>query len=146
MFLPIIVSFALFVAASGHARLWDPVNRNSAWRKGFPGPIDYNDYGDYCGRSVYDSEIIPEGCGACGPSTFPKSGSVVKSYKAGQQIEIIIEIMGVKKGYWNFRVCPSKGDGSDVTEDCFGQHKLTVLNSPNPTKPDRYELGQGKCL
>lgn len=146
MQLAVFVALALFVAVSGNGRLWDPVNRNSAWRKGFPGPVDYDDFGDVCGYSPYDADKIPEGCGPCGNKNFPRSGMVVQTYKGSQQIEITVELSSNKKGYFTFRLCPSNGDGNNATEACFNQHKLPVLNSPNPTKPDRYELGQGKNI
>lgn len=40
----------------GHGMLMEPVNRGSAWRKGFKTPINYDDDGNYCGGlfvSVY---------------------------------------------------------------------------------------------
>ena len=37
------------VLVSGHGRLWDPVARASAWRKGFHTPTNYNDNELFCG-------------------------------------------------------------------------------------------------
>lgn len=33
----------------GHGMLMEPVNRGSAWRKGFNTPRNYDDDGNYCG-------------------------------------------------------------------------------------------------
>jgi len=33
----------------GHGMLMEPVNRGSAWRKGFKTRINYDDDGNYCG-------------------------------------------------------------------------------------------------
>lgn len=33
----------------GHGMLMEPVNRGSAWRKGFKTPVNYDDDGNYCG-------------------------------------------------------------------------------------------------
>lgn len=34
---------------SGHGMMWDPVNRSSAWRKGFPVEPNYTDNEHFCG-------------------------------------------------------------------------------------------------
>ena len=34
---------------SGHGRLMDPVNRGSAWRKGFDTPPNFTDNEGFCG-------------------------------------------------------------------------------------------------
>lgn len=33
----------------GHGMLMDPVNRGSAWRKGYNTPTNWDDDGNYCG-------------------------------------------------------------------------------------------------
>jgi len=33
----------------GHGMLMEPVNRGSAWKKGFKTPVNYDDDGNYCG-------------------------------------------------------------------------------------------------
>lgn len=134
-----LVLAAVVVAVSGHATLMEPVNRNSAWRKGFPGPVDYNDMSDECGRRPWTSEVIPPTCTICGPASFPKNGVIVKTYKAGQKIDIEILMNADHTGYSVFRICPN---AKGATEECFEQHRLAVLNSPIPqTKEhfDRYE-------
>ena len=39
----------LLVLVAGHGRLWDPPGRSTAWRRGFPNPINYQDNELYCG-------------------------------------------------------------------------------------------------
>lgn len=34
---------------SGHGMMWDPINRSSAWRKGFPVEPNYTDNEHSCG-------------------------------------------------------------------------------------------------
>lgn len=34
---------------SGHGMMWDPINRSSAWRKGFPTEPNYTDNEHFCG-------------------------------------------------------------------------------------------------
>jgi len=34
---------------SGHGRLWEPVSRATAWRKGYNVPPDYTDNQGFCG-------------------------------------------------------------------------------------------------
>lgn len=44
-----IILFHCIINVSGHGMLMDPVNRGSAWRKGFKTPTNYDDNGNYCG-------------------------------------------------------------------------------------------------
>lgn len=49
-----IVIMSIFVIfklkrIDGHGALMDPVNRKSAWRKGFPTPEEYTDNESFCG-------------------------------------------------------------------------------------------------
>lgn len=49
----LLVALALLIAGlqeiHGHGQLMDPVNRSSAWRKGFSTPENYNDNENFCG-------------------------------------------------------------------------------------------------
>ena len=45
--LPLVIFY--FDEIRGHGMLMQPVNRGSAWRKGFPTPINYDDNANYCG-------------------------------------------------------------------------------------------------
>ena len=47
LYLTCLGSIALLV--QGHGRLWTPVNRSSAWRKGWDTPQNYNDLELFCG-------------------------------------------------------------------------------------------------
>lgn len=44
----------------GHGMLMEPVNRSSAWRKGFRVPPNYDDDGNFCGGlSVSSFNVFP---------------------------------------------------------------------------------------
>lgn len=55
----LFVAFMNFYDVEPHGMMMDPVNRSSAWRKGFHNPINYDDNANYCGgRTVRKSIFI----------------------------------------------------------------------------------------
>ena len=51
MLLVLVVAVMTMVVpeVASHGRMWDPVARSSAWRKGFPVPRNYDDNALFCG-------------------------------------------------------------------------------------------------
>jgi len=49
LFVLMLVTVINLQEIDGHGMLMEPVNRGSAWRKGFKTPVNYDDEGNYCG-------------------------------------------------------------------------------------------------
>lgn len=104
--------------AQGHGMLIDPANRASRWRYGFTGPNQYTDNQLSCGGRNVQWNTHGGKCGACGdeyniaspkytyPGSFATNPPIVKTYNAGQQIEVKVKITANHKGYFTFRVAP----------------------------------------
>lgn len=58
----LVALFFYFGEIESHGMLMQPVNRASAWRKGFRTPINYDDNANYCGgfNVSFFSFIYPE--------------------------------------------------------------------------------------
>lgn len=116
-----------------HGMVMEPVNRASAFRKGFKTKADYNDNGHMCGFSSFNHPVVPGSCRPCGVPSFPKSGPIVKSYSVGSEITIEMKLTANHKGWATFKICPEQ----EVTEACFNKHPLTILNSPQQSAQDK---------
>lgn len=121
-----VVYFQLEMVAS-HGMIMDPVNRNSAWRKGFKTRPDYDDMSHMCGFSSYNNPTIPATCEPCGVRRFYKEGPIVKTYSTGSEITIDMRLTANHKGWATFKICPEKV----VSEACFDKYPVTILNSPH---------------
>lgn len=85
-----------------HGRLIDPPARSTAWRYDSRFPAYYDDTAMYCGGFGVQQQNGGK-CGICGenyalPKQFEKGGSlykgyIVKSYKQGQNISVIVEVI-----------------------------------------------------
>lgn len=49
LFIALVLLIVEFQEIRGHGKLMDPVNRSSAWRKGFNTPENFNDNENFCG-------------------------------------------------------------------------------------------------
>ncbi|XP_039312890.1 uncharacterized protein LOC105197030 [Solenopsis invicta] len=126
----------------GHGMLMEPVNRGSAWRKGFKTPINYDDDGNYCGGLF---EQIKNGgkCGLCGDDyTMPQprpnenggtygTGTIVKTYKAGQIIELEAKLTANHMGHFQYTICVLNSGKELETEECFAQYPLKLTDGNN---------------
>ncbi|XP_034936365.1 uncharacterized protein [Chelonus insularis] len=135
----------------GHGMLMDPVNRGSAWRKGFNTPVNYNDNGNYCGG--YTAHFITNKgkCGVCGDNYSNKqprsnenggrygTGTIVKSYQEGQQFDVIVNLSVNHRGYFEFALCPLKGKNDIETEECFAKYPLKLASGK-----EAYNLTSGR--
>ncbi|CAL1678311.1 unnamed protein product [Lasius platythorax] len=130
----------------GHGMLMEPVNRGSAWRKGFKTPINYDDDGNYCG-GLFVQKSNGGKCGLCGddykmPQPRPNenggkygTGTIVKTYKPGQMIELVARITANHMGFFQYSICPLNHGKELETEECFAKYPLKMEDGS-----DRYVL------
>ncbi|XP_046612093.1 uncharacterized protein LOC124301279 [Neodiprion virginianus] len=131
-----ILGNVLIYDVSGHGRLIEPPSRASMWRYGFDNPPDYDDNQGYCGGYGIQWGVNNGKCGVCGDAwnlqeprpheTGGKYGNgiIVKKYRAGSIVPIKVQITAFHKGYFEFRVCPVKQRGVEVTAECLNQNIL----------------------
>ncbi|GFU14612.1 chitin-binding type-4 domain-containing protein [Nephila pilipes] len=124
----------------GHARLMEPPSRSSMWRHGYHTPKNYDDDGLYCGGMHTQWKINGGKCGVCGDPwhlEIPRpnenggkygNGIIVRTYKPGQIIPVVVDITANHKGFFEFRVCANKNRKKEVTQECLDQNLLTILN------------------
>ncbi|XP_037091388.1 uncharacterized protein LOC119111687 [Pollicipes pollicipes] len=137
----LLTACTLVREASGHGRLMDPPARNSLWRFGFPGSVNYNDNELYCGGFVVQYEQNGGKCGVCGDNyaqseprpheaggEFAK-GVITKRYAPGQIIDIEVELTANHKGNFVIRLCPHNNDKKTVTQECLNKHVLRVAGT-----------------
>jgi len=130
---------------SGHAALYEPPSRNSAWRFGFNTPTDYNDMSHNCG--TYESTYVAGKpyCGVCGDeyNANPKQMEcpngqyckkvITRNYKAGQTVDVTINFNANHGGVMQFRVCPVTDDNKEVTWDCLLAHQMAITEAGGKT-------------
>ncbi|XP_043286017.1 uncharacterized protein [Venturia canescens] len=137
-----------------HGRLMDPVNRSSAWRRGFNVSTNFNDAGNYCGGFGVQYNKQNKGrCGVCGDDfSLPQpranenggkfgKGIIVKTYRARSKIKVDVELTANHKGYYEFALCPLKDKKQLETEECFDMYKLKLVNGGYQYKVTAGKLG-----
>ncbi|XP_043471879.1 uncharacterized protein LOC122504725 [Leptopilina heterotoma] len=136
-----------FSEIRGHGMLMQPVNRASAWRKGFRTPINYDDNANYCGGFNVQYAANKGKCGVCGDNYATKQprpnennghygkGVIVQRYKAGEKIDLTVQITANHIGYFKFAICPLKNADDIETEACFKKYPITLMNNK-----DRYTV------
>ncbi|XP_057337390.1 uncharacterized protein LOC130675621 [Microplitis mediator] len=142
----IIISPVVF----GHGMLMDPVNRASAWRRGFNTPINYNDNENYCGGYNVQYTQNKGKCGVCGDDYSLKrprpnedggiygTKTIVKTYIEGQEFTANVTLTSNHRGYFEFSLCPlllsnnnSINNLSSVveeTEECFKKYPILTVD------------------
>ncbi|KAJ8674245.1 hypothetical protein QAD02_005507 [Eretmocerus hayati] len=143
----ILVMFTILQKTDGHGRMMDPVSRSSAWRKGFKTPTNYDDNQLYCG-GVHQDKDRPwtNDCGVCGDSyntIQPRpnengglygTGIIVRRYRRGQRIKVLLDLTASHKGFFEFSVCPLQGAKDIETEQCFKQYPLKFTGRSSVAK------------
>ncbi|XP_027204252.2 uncharacterized protein LOC113797978 [Dermatophagoides pteronyssinus] len=132
IFIEIMIITLMLVSKSyQHGKMMEPPARNSAWRAGFPTHIDYNDNELFCGGLTTMWQKNNGKCGICGDSYSLKqprpyeSGGIyaknviVRSYRMGSKINVIIFISANHKGKFSFGLCPRNDPQKLETEKCF---------------------------
>jgi len=124
----------------GHAALYEPPSRNSAFRFGFNTPSDYNDMSHNCGSYLATPPKSGEKyCSVCGdaasecPSGTYCKKVIVRNYKAGQSVDVTINFAGNHGGVIQFRVCPVTNDNQEVTWDCLEKYPLAIQEAGGKT-------------
>ncbi|XP_011050907.1 PREDICTED: uncharacterized protein LOC105143982 isoform X1 [Acromyrmex echinatior] len=123
----------------GHGMMLDPINRSSAWRKGFPVEPNYTDNEHFCGGYSIQHGTNGGKCGECGDNySLPRprpnenggiygSGIIVQKYKAGSVINVIVRLTAAHLGYFTFNLCPLKNKELE-TDKCFNTYPLPRAN------------------
>ncbi|XP_053383505.1 uncharacterized protein LOC123540003 [Mercenaria mercenaria] len=130
-----LVLLSLANVVMGHGRLTDPPSRSSAFRYGFNTPVNYMDHQLNCGGFWNQWGLNNGRCGVCGdPYQGPReneaggkyaTGTIVRSYKEGQQISVETEITVPHGGGWSeFRICPNNDVNKPATQQCLDQYLL----------------------
>ncbi|XP_043286015.1 uncharacterized protein [Venturia canescens] len=140
-YLGLVAFFSIGISGiDGHGRLMDPVNRGSAYRKGFPTPVNWDDDGNYCGGFMVQYQLNNGLCGVCGDNYADKqpranenggtygTGIIVETYKAGSDILANVEITANHFGYFTFDLCPLQNTTDIETEECFDAFKLELAD------------------
>merc|ERR1719347_1301959 len=101
----------------GHGYLLKPPARATAWRVGFPTPVDYTDNGLNCGGFGTQWNVNGGKCGICGdpwnavvkeneaPGGKYATGTIVANYTEGQVIDIDVKVTTNHKGWFEFKLC-----------------------------------------
>ncbi|XP_052820506.1 uncharacterized protein LOC128246356 [Mya arenaria] len=131
-------------SARGHGRLIDPPSRSSMWRYGFKTPPNYDDNQMYCGGVQVQYEQNGGRCGICGdPWNGPRpteppgkyaNGIVVRKYKPGDTITVVVELTANHKGWMEFKLCPNDFPEETVTQECLDKYVLPLAD----TRTTRY--------
>lgn len=135
--LSFVLSVSLIVSVTGHGRLIDPASRNAAWRYGFDNPPHYTDNELNCGGFNVQWSTNKGKCGVCGdpyhkkeqphvyPGKYANNRIITKTYREGQDIDVVVELTSNHQGFFVFRV--GKIGSPPIT-----QEKLKyVLKQPN---------------
>ncbi|XP_066597990.1 uncharacterized protein [Prorops nasuta] len=131
---------------AGHGMLMEPVNRGSAWRKGFKTPVNWDDDGNYCGGL---SVQIGNGgkCGPCGDDWRMKSprpnenggtygtGTIVQTYQEGQKVKLTVDLTANHLGFYRYAICVLRSEDQIETEECFQEYPLRLVDGS-----DRYRV------
>jgi len=122
----------------GHGRLLEPPSRASMWRMGFKTPKNFDDDQSYCGGLGVQWGENDGRCGICGDAwnDFPReheapggkfaTGTIVRRYKAGSWIPVVLDITTNHGGYFQFKLCPNNDIRKDPNQQCFNQFKLKI--------------------
>ena len=117
----------------------DPPSRNSAWRYGFPNPPFYTDNELNCGGYNVQWKTNGGKCGVCRdpyheknqPHVYPgkyANGIITKTYRDGQEIEVVIEITSNHMGTFFFKI------GELDTEPITEEKLVYLMKQPNEKK------------
>ncbi|XP_069944193.1 uncharacterized protein [Cherax quadricarinatus] len=134
----LLIAVVAVVGCRGHGRLMEPPSRATAWRLGWPTPIDYNDNQGFCGGFNQQHEVNDGKCGVCGdawdqhprpheaPDGVYATGTIVKHYTQGQIINVTVDITSNHRGHFEFRICPDPE--VEATQDCLDKHPLLLAD------------------
>ena len=135
--LVVFLSLSFIASVLGHGRLIDPASRNAAWRFGFKNPPHYTDNELNCGGFNVQWSTNKGKCGVCGdpyhkkeqphiyPGRYAFNQIITKTYREGQEIDVVVDLTSNHQGYFVFRV-------GKIGTPPITQEKLKyVLKQPN---------------
>ncbi|XP_037041216.1 uncharacterized protein LOC119077953 [Bradysia coprophila] len=135
----LLLVVALVAGVNSHGRLMRPPSRSSVWRvpefQSLNPPPNWNDNELFCGAR---HQAVNPGtdCGVCGDpinAATPRPnemggqfyrGIITGRYTAGQIIDIDIDMTQYHRGFMEFRLCTTPGNGAGETQACFNQNLL----------------------
>ncbi|WAR15560.1 hypothetical protein MAR_005665 [Mya arenaria] len=86
----------------GHGMLWDPPGRSTAWRRGYPLPVQWNQNGGKCGVCGDNyADVIKDNESINGKYVINRS--ITGYYVRGQTIEVTVKLTANHKGWWEFK-------------------------------------------
>ncbi|XP_012216518.1 uncharacterized protein [Linepithema humile] len=124
----------------GHGYMLEPINRSSAWRKGFPVKPNYSDNEHFCGGRTVQHMQNGGKCGECGDNyAFPRprpnenggiygTGVIVQKYKSGSNIDVTVRLTAGHLGHFEFHLCPLKTTTELETDECFDRYPLSLAD------------------
>jgi len=154
----LLLCFIGVVHVQGHGRLLEPPNRSSIFRfpefQRFGPPANYDDNQLNCGG--YANQHYNNGgkCGICGDpyqDSVPRAnedggkygrGIIVRKYKKGEDISVLVNLSANHKGHFEFRLCPQNHPGTPVTQECLDQNLLQIV-SPNGSVGTQFPVYAG---
>jgi len=151
LFLVLTVYLTLEEGVHGHGRLWKPAGRGTLWRfpqyQSFNPQPDYDDNQGFCGGAATQFGLNEGKCGICGdPFNEPQPrtheggglygrGIIAAEYKAGQVIDIQIDLTASHLGYFELRLCPQNNPLVPATQSCLDQHVLQLADGSGTRFP-----------
>ncbi|XP_071531142.1 uncharacterized protein [Panulirus ornatus] len=134
----LLLAGVVTVGCRGHGRLLEPVSRASAWRLGWPTPVDYDDNQGFCGGFWRQHEVNSGKCGICGdpwdeeqrPHEAPggpyATGTIVRHYVQAQVITLIVDITSNHRGHFEVSICPDPE--VEATQECLDMYPLPLAD------------------
>ncbi|GBN69096.1 hypothetical protein AVEN_50956-1 [Araneus ventricosus] len=152
----VLISLACLGLVNGHGRLEEPPGRSTMWRFGFKTEQNPDDAELFCGgitrKGTINYKRLPSKEEKFQISHklqtqcyFPFNntdggkygkGVIARTYKSGQTITAITNIVANHFGWMEFKICPEE-PGKTATQECLDQHPLQLADGSGT----RYNLG-----
>ncbi|CAM1295113.1 Uncharacterised protein g1196 [Pycnogonum litorale] len=139
-----VAIISLLSQVDGHGRLLDPPGRSSLWRFVKDAPVNYNDNELFCGGFSIQHTKYGGRCGVCGDSwgagsggKYPRPneaggkygrGVIVKQYRPGQIIDVLIELTKNHRGHFEFKICPTNSKTKRATDQCLNKYRIPLAD------------------
>jgi len=139
---------SLAINSEGHGRFMKPPNRSSVWRvpefSSQNPPTNYDDDALYCG-GIHQELVVGGNCGVCGDpiaAAAPRDnelggryskGIITGNYRAGEVIDIEVQLTAAHKGYMEWRLCETPTSGE--TQACFNRNLLQLADGSGSKLP-----------
>jgi len=148
-----VVFVSLVASALGHGMMHEPPSRQSAWRHGFDTPINFEDNELFCGGFEHQWHVNAGKCGICGDKwEGPReneaggkyaTGTITRTYRSGQVIDVTIELTANHEGYLEWKLCPNNDVTKAATPECLDRNVLQLADGSGTRyviKPNVYHV------